>query len=116
MMDPLLKKQLSRFRRNRRAFVSFCILTVLFVLSLFSEWLCNDKPFVMRYEQAWYFPMFKYYPASLFGDTVRTEPDYKAIADARDFRTSGNWAIFPIVRYGPNESVQGTEPPPTPPS
>jgi microcin C transport system permease protein len=115
-MDPLLKKQIRRFRRNRRAYFSFILLGTAFLLSLFSEAICNNKPFVLRYGGQWFFPLFKYYPASTFGDTVRTDADYKALASTESFRASRGWAIFPPIPFGPNETVQTSSPPPTGPT
>lgn len=115
-MDPLIRKQLKRFRNNRRGYVSFWILTVFFVLSLGSEWICNNKPFVVKYEGSFYFPMFKFYPGTTFGEEHPTEADYKHLAASPEF-AKNNWMIFPPVRFAPNESMlELPTPPPSPPS
>lgn len=116
-MDPLLKKQLTRFRRNRRAWWSLWALTLLFGLSLFSEWICNDKPFVMRLDGRLYFPMFQFYSGAELGEPDVIVPDYKAIRRSERFQANGNFMIFPPIPYGPNESMSGLEsPPPTRPT
>lgn len=117
MMDPILQKKLRRFRRNRRAHFSFWIISVLFVLSLGSEWICNNTPFALRFQGRLYFPMFHFYPASLFGDLTSTIPNYKKLNVDPTFRQDGNWMIFPPIPFGPNESVENLPvPPPSPPS
>lgn len=116
-MDPLLRKQLNRFRRNRRARLSLWILTGLFVASLFSEWICNDKPFMMRLDGKMYFPMFKFYSGSELGDPDSIVPDYKALRASERFQAAGNFMLFPLIPYGGNESMSGLEvPPPSPPT
>jgi len=117
IIDPLLRKQLGRFRRNRRGFYSFVILTLLFVLSLFSELICNSHPFAVRYEGNWYFPIAKFYPGTQFGEELPTEIDYRKLGESERFRAGGNWMLFPPIRYSPNESMDTLDsPPPTPPT
>jgi len=48
-LSPLNKRRLQNFKANRRGYWSFWIFLVLFVLSLFSEWIANDKPVLVSY-------------------------------------------------------------------
>jgi microcin C transport system permease protein len=116
LIDPLLKKQLARFRQNRRGFYSFVLISVLFLLSLVSELLCNNRPLVIHYQGQWFFPVATFYPANFFGLDEATEADYKELAQTPPFQKSGNWMVFPLVPYGPNESMAhlGTPPPSKP--
>jgi microcin C transport system permease protein len=117
ILDPVTRKRLRRFRRNRRAWISFLLVTALFTLSLGSEWLCNNVPFVVHYRGATYFPLFRFVPASTFGEDVATAPNYKKLKLSPAFQQSGNWMIFPPVAFGPNESVDALPtPPPSPPT
>ncbi|MCB0416628.1 MAG: ABC transporter permease subunit [Bdellovibrionales bacterium] len=118
MIDPHLQKQLRRFKKNKRGYYSFLFLAIAFFVSLFSEWICNNKPFVMRFEDQFYFPMFSFYKADTFGDSVSILPDYKRILRSDRFKqNTGNWMLFPIVPYGPNESMRDLPtPPPSPPT
>lgn len=117
MIDPLLKKQLKRFRKNRRGFWSFQLLALLFVLSLFSELICNNRPYVVRYEGQWLFPLFQFYGGDRFSQDILTEPDYKKLALEDKFKKSGNWMVFPPVKYSANESMENLAgPPPTKPT
>ncbi len=116
MIDPLLAKQLSRFKRNRRGFWSFIILTVLFTLSLFSEGICNNRPYIMHFEGHTYYPLFKFYPGTQFGIDQPTEPDYKELRKSEAFQKPGNWMVMPLVPYSSNESTQAADPPPRKPN
>ena len=117
-MDPVFQKKLRRFKKNRRAVWSLAILTVLFVLSLGSEWLCNNVPYVVRYQGKLHFPMFSFVHGSVFGDEVRAQIDYKEFRKSERFQQdSGSFMIFPPVPFGPNESMSDLDsPPPTSPS
>ena len=46
------------FRANKRGFWSFWIFLVLFVASLFAEFIANDRPIVAYYKGEWLFPIF----------------------------------------------------------
>ena len=47
--------------------------------SLFAEFIANDKPLLVKYQDSYYFPMFKFYPESLFGGDLDTEAIYSDI-------------------------------------
>lgn len=116
-MNPLTQKQWKRFKANRRGYYSFIIISILFFLSLGSEWLCNSKPYILRYEGTTYFPIMKFYPGTAFGDESFTEADYRELEKTEVFKKSGNWMVFPPIRYNPNEAMTGlNDPPPTRPT
>jgi ABC-type microcin C transport system permease subunit YejE len=82
---PDFNEKWAKFRKNRRAYASLLILAVLFLVSLPAELLFNDKPLAMKLDGAWYFPVFRDYTWSEFGDSsdMRVD-DYKGAA-WRDF-------------------------------
>lgn len=114
---PSTQKRLAHFRQNPRAYYSFVVLFLAFFFTLFAELLCNNRPIVMKYDGQWYFPLFKHYPAATFGETVRTEVNFKALTEADDFRAKGNWAYYPLIPHHPNASMENlADPPPTRPT
>ena len=48
-LSPLNRRRLSNFKKNRRAVWSLWIFAVLFGLSLFAEFIANDKPILVSY-------------------------------------------------------------------
>jgi microcin C transport system permease protein len=100
-LSELTHERLRRFRKIRRAYISLWILGAAFVVSLFSEFLANDKPLVLRYQGSTYFPVVKFYPGTLFGGPYATEPDYLKLKDDEAFRAAGGSMVFPPVPYGP---------------
>ena len=54
----------------------FILFSRTFFLSLFSEILCNDKPYIISYNGKWYFPIFQFYSEKEFGGKYLTEADY----------------------------------------
>ncbi len=106
-----------RFRANRRGYVSLWIFGILFVTSLFAEVLSNDKPLVIYYHQAYYFPLFHAYPETTFGGDFETEADYTDPYVRKLITTGGNWAIFPPNPYSFDTINYFTDHPnPAPPS
>jgi microcin C transport system permease protein len=91
-----------RFKSNRRGFVSLWIFAILFVLSLFAEFLSNDKPLLVHYQGSYYFPIIKTYSEKTFGGDFDTEADYNDDFLKEKLTTSGNWAIFPFNKYSYN--------------
>jgi len=106
-----------RFKSNKRGFVCLWIFCCLFVLSLFAEMLCNDKPLVIHYEGDYYFPFVQLYPETTFGGDFETEADY-ADNYVNELITRGdNWVLFPPVRYSYNSiNFLNVAPNPAPPS
>ena len=91
-----------RFKANRRGYVSLWLFGVLFVLSIFSEVLFNDKPLLVHYQDDYYFPFMFSYPETTFGGDFETETDY-ADEYVREQITKGdNWAIDPPVEFSYN--------------
>jgi microcin C transport system permease protein len=95
-----------RFKRNRLGFYSLLVFCTLVILSLCAEVLSNDKPLVVHYKDAktdaYYFPLLKDYPEKLFGGDFETPTDYLDPFIQEKLSKNGNWAIYPINRYGAN--------------
>jgi len=106
-----------RFKANRRGYVSLWLFGFLFISTLFAEVLCNDKPLLVHYNDAFYFPVIKAYPETTFGGDFETEADY-ADSYVRELITSGdNWAIDPVISYSYDSINFASElPNPAPPS
>ena len=76
-LNPINQRRLHNFKANRRGFWSVWIFLFLFVVTLFAEFVANDKPFVVSYEDELYFPVFVSYPETTFGGDFPTEADYR---------------------------------------
>jgi microcin C transport system permease protein len=113
VFSKLTQDRFHRFRRIKRAWYSFLILSALFILSLFSELICNDKPYVLSYQDRLYFPIFKFYPEKEFGGKYLTEADYVSLRESSVFKDGKNWMILPPIPHNPLHSyidLPGTPP------
>ena len=117
MFSKLTKDRFLRFKKIKRAWYSFLVLSALFVLSLFAEILCNDRPYLMSYNGKLYFPMFQFYPEKEFGGKYLTEADYVSLRNSDIFTNGENWILLPPVPHSPLHSyINLPGAPPHPPS
>lgn len=108
-----MKKKWTRFRKNRLAFRSFCVLAMAYAFSLLSPWLVNDEPLILRVNGKTFFPAFVTYAETDFGGKYRTEPDYPALIRETEARGENVWALMPPIPRDPLKadlSLSGTPP------
>jgi len=89
-----LQVKLKRFRRDQRAFYSFLFISVVFLLTLPAEWICNVRPILLKIDDRLYFPILFSYSEKDFGGYLLSEPDYKS---ERFIRLLTGEKIKPIV-------------------
>jgi microcin C transport system permease protein len=97
-LSPITRRRFQRFFANRRGTWSLVIFAVLFFVSLFAELIANDQPILVRYDGAFYFPIFKSYPETTFGGEFTTQADYKDPEVAKLIDAKG-WMLWPAVPY-----------------
>ncbi|MCU0837903.1 MAG: ABC transporter permease [Rhodospirillales bacterium] len=97
-ISPLTARRLANFRANRRGWISLWVFAVLFGLSLFAEFLANDRPSVVFHDGAFYFPVFNTYPETTFGGTLPTATDYSDPA-VRALIDAGGWMLMPPIPF-----------------
>ncbi len=71
------EKRMRVFKANKRGYYSLLIFCSLFFVSLFSEFIANDKPLLVYYKKSIYLPVFKSYSEREFGGDFESEADYK---------------------------------------
>lgn len=111
------RRRLRKFRRLRRGYWSFLLILGAYVASFFLPILMNNVAFVVRYQGEYYFPFFRYYPASDFGQAAFGEPNYRQLKEAFEAEGGTDWVLMPPYPYSPNESLlDQAGSPPHPPS
>ena len=128
-LSPINRRRWRNFRSNGRAFWSLVIFAVLFGITLFAEFVANDKPILVRYQGAYFMPIFNFYPETAFGGDFKTEAVYSdievqcliisggldacwddpqgVIEDADDGTVAGQpiakgWMLWPLIPYSYN--------------
>lgn len=142
-ISPLNQRRWSNFKRNRRALWSLIIFSIAFGLSLFAEFIANDKPILVQYRGAYYTPIFNFYAETEFGGDFRTEAAYRDPEVQCLIRTGGleecfddpealiaqvdagvsldgdfqkGWSLWPLIPYSYNTPVDRPGAAPLPPN
>lgn len=142
-ISPLNRRRWRNFTRNRRAYWSLIIFCFLFGLSLFADFIANDRPILVQYRGGLHMPIFRFYPETAFGGDFRTEAAYgdvevnclivsggllecfddpeDVLADAADGEVGGKtiekgWILWAPVPYSYNTIVDTGGVAPGPPS
>lgn len=142
-LSPLNKRRWRNFKKNKRAYWSLWVFSILFGLSLFAEFLAYDKPILVRYQGEFYTPIWNFYPETAFGGDFRTEAVYRDpevrcliatggldlcfddpegyIEDAQDGILEGEeisrgWMLWPLIPYSFDTPVDRPGAAPLPPN
>ena len=109
-ISPLNKRRWESFKANRRGYVSFWLFLAMFFISLFAEFIANDKPIFIRVNGQSFFPAVMTYPDTAFGP--KGDPNlFGTAADYRDdylmslIVKEGGTVIWPFVRFSYNTQV-----------
>ena len=115
-LSPLNKRRLQNFKSNKRGFYSFWIFSFLFIVSIFADFIANDKPLLIKFDQEYYFPIINEYPEIIFGGDFETEADYRDPYVIKLIEDKG-WIIMPLIPYTYNTIIRDLDvPAPAPPS
>jgi microcin C transport system permease protein len=98
-LSPLNRRRWQNFKRNRRGYWSLWLFLVLFIVSLFAEFICNDKPFLILVNGKAYFPAIVTYPETAFGGDFETAADYRDPFLEDLIKKKGGTMIWPPIRY-----------------
>jgi len=101
-LSPINRRRWHNFKANRRGYWSFWIFLVLFVISLFAEFIANDKPFYVRYDRKSFFPVFVTYPETALGGEFETAADYRDPYLQKIIAEKDGWMLWPPIRYSYN--------------
>jgi microcin C transport system permease protein len=88
-LSPLNQRRWRNFRANRRAFWSLIIFATLYFVSLFAEFLANDRPILVNYRGEMHYPIFQFYPETAFGGEFRTQAVFRSAEVQCLIRTGG---------------------------
>jgi microcin C transport system permease protein len=98
-ISPLNRRRWEAFKANRRGYLALWLFLILFVVSLFAEFIANDKPFLVSYNGSLYFPALLTYPETTFGGDFETEADYRDPYVQKLIAEKGGFMVWPPIRY-----------------
>jgi len=76
-LSPLNRRRWRNFKANRRGYYSLWVFLILFAVTLFAEFIANDRPYYVSFEGRSFFPVVFNYPETAFGGDFETAADYR---------------------------------------
>ncbi len=111
LLSPLNQRRWANFKANRRGYWSLWLFLILFILSMFAEFLANDRPILVSYKGEILVPVLVDYPETKFGGFLaRTDYTDPFIQDEIN---AGGWMVWPPIRFSyrtVNKEVPTTAP------
>jgi len=109
-ISPLNKRRWQNFKANRRGYWSLWVFLVMFLISLFAEFIANDKPIYINVNGHSFFPAVITYPDTAFGKP--NDPNlFGTAADFRDpylmdlINKENGTVVWPLVHFSYNTQV-----------
>ena len=96
-LSPINLRRWRNFRANKRGYWSLWVFLVLFGVSLFAEFIANDRPLIVSYKGEILYPVFVDYPEEKFGGFFAVT-DYRSDF-IRDEINAHGWMLWPPIRY-----------------
>lgn len=116
-LSPINQRRFERFKAHKRGWYSLWLFLALFVLSLGAEFIANDKPLVVSYDGALYFPVLKRYPETTFGGEFPLQANYKSPYIEELIAEKGGWMLWPVIPFNYSSINYDLQvPAPAPPS
>jgi microcin C transport system permease protein len=114
-LTPLDERRLENFTANRRGFWSLWVFLALFLTSLCSNIIANDRPILAFYKGELLFPIFVNYPEEKFGGFY-AHTDYRDPTIAKEIDAHG-FMIWPPIRFSyDTHNLDLPTPAPSPPT
>ncbi len=98
-LSPINRRRWENFKANKRGYYSLWVFLAVFIVTLFAEFIANDKPLLIKYDGGFYTPIFVTYPETAFGGEFKTEADYRDPFVQNLINEKGGWMIWPPIRY-----------------
>jgi microcin C transport system permease protein len=92
-LSPISQRRWNNFKANRRGYWALWIFLSLFTVTLFAEFIANDKPLLVRYKGELLTPVMIDYPEQKFGGFLAVT-DYKDPVILDEISKNG-WMIWP---------------------
>lgn len=113
---PITARRWRNFLANRRGFWSLIIFLILFGLSLPAEFIANDRPILISYQDKFYWPVFHDYGEEVFGGVAGLTADFTGEFLKERVAQGGGWMLWPPIPFSYDTVMTNLPgPAPTPP-
>ncbi len=98
IISSLLWEKIHQFKQKKLSYYSLILLIIIYVFSLFAEFIANDKPLMVKYQAQYYFPIVNFVSDAQLGGEFATEADYNDNFIKTNINQNG-YAIYPPIKY-----------------
>ena len=98
IFSPLTLRRIENFKNNKRGLYSTYIFLTMFLVSIFANFIANDKPLFVFFDKKILFPVIESIPETFFGGEFETEADYKDPFVIELINKNG-FLIMPLIEY-----------------
>ena len=110
------KRRYENFRSNKRGYISFKIVLIILIITFFSEFIANEKPILVKFQDNYYFPIIFDYKEIEYGGSFLTSTDYRD-EYVQSLMNKKGWMLWPPVRFSFDTiNYNLDKPAPSPPS
>jgi ABC-type microcin C transport system permease subunit YejE len=96
--ESILRKRVRKFRRIKRGYYSFLIITAAYAFSFFLPLVMSGTPLAVKYRGQYFSPMLRFHSVTDFGIEGFGEPDYRALKRHFEEAGTGDWVMMPPSR------------------
>ncbi len=96
---PSIATRWKKFKANKVWHRRIWIFVVLFVISLFSEFIANERPLVIKFDGHYFLPILKTYPETVFGGDFEIAANYRDPFLQKLIEEKGGYIVWPPIRY-----------------
>lgn len=97
-LSRLNQRRTENFRRNRRGYWSNWIFWIVFACCLPAEFIANDRPLIINFDNSYYFPVLVTYAETIFGGDFETEAEYRDPFVVELIEKKG-WILWPLIPF-----------------
>lgn len=97
-MTTLFQRRKNIFFKDKLAVTATIIFAFLFILSLLSPLIANERPLLLKYNDQWYFPIAQNITDEELGGNLPTYADYQDSFTQNQIKKQG-WAIWALIPY-----------------
>ncbi len=96
--NPIWQSRLHRFKQNKMGFYSLILFLLIFMLCLGANFIANDKPILVKFNNDYYFPVIKTYPETAFGGVFESVAEYIDPVVKQLIEKQG-YMVMPIIEF-----------------
>ncbi len=92
--------KLQKFKQNKRGYYCLIFLSAIFVMSLFAEFIANDRPIFLKFAGKYYFPIVQNVVEKELGGEFETTADFRDKAVLEIIASDpSSFVIWPPIRF-----------------